>query len=255
MTAFREIKRISRDEIIQALSNGLKNNKAVFALWLEGADSNNTVDAFSDLDFWLDVDDGKECRVLADIEKILRKLGSVACLGLLDNPDPQIMIRAYHLDNTPATLLIDICIQRHSRHFVFIREHIHEQPKILFDKCHVIKYKKLNMLKDRRARGKRVEFLKSVMSQRERIIAKIKRKDFLEALLYYHKWTLVPLVELLRIRYSPLKRDYHLKHVSRDLPPKIVSHLEDLYKVTSLKDIQSKLKKAEKIFSQVLKQL
>ncbi len=235
------------------MTDGLKKNPHVFALWLEGADSNNTVDKFSDIDVWLDVKDGKEREVFRSIKKILQKLGPTTLLGFLDNPNPDIFTRAYHLDNTPPTLLIDICVQRHSRNFVFIKEHTHERPKILFDKCTVIQYKKLNAAEEKCIQQKRIEFLKSALRQKGRIIAKIKRKDFLEALAYYHKWALAPLVELLRIRYAPLKREYHLKHASRDLPKRVVAQLEDLYKVASVKDIQSKLSKACKLFYQTLK--
>ena len=96
-------KKISREEIIHTLSTGLKKNKAVFALWLEGADSNNTVDKFSDIDVWFDVADGKEKEVFRAVERVLRKLDEVTSLGLLDNPNPQIMTRAY--ENKPERLL------------------------------------------------------------------------------------------------------------------------------------------------------
>ena len=248
-------KKISREEIIHTLSTGLKKNKAVFALWLEGADSNNTVDKFSDIDVWFDVADGKEKEVFRAVERVLRKLDEVTSLGLLDNPNPQIMTRAYHLAHTPSTLLIDICIQRHSRKFVFIKEHTHEYPKVLFDKHGVIKFKNLYTAQERQVRKKRIEHLWNTYSQQSRIIARVKRKDFLEALLYYHKWALAPLVELLRIRYSPLKREYHLKHVSRDLPKKVVSQLEDLYRVASVEDIQSKLKGVDKLFWKIFRLL
>ena len=113
----------------------------------------------------------------------------------------------------------------------------------------------LNLREDNQNKKMRVEYLKSLYNQQGRIIAKIKRKDFLEALVYYHKWALTPLVELLRIRYSPLKRDYYLKHISRDLPKKVVVQLEDLYVVDSPKDIERKLAKANKLFRQTLEQL
>ncbi len=235
------------------MSAGLKKNKAVFALWLEGADSNNSVDVFSDIDFWLDVKDGKENQVFKAIEKILKKLGPLVFMGNLDNPNPQIFTRAYHLTHTPSTLLIDVCIQSHSRKFTFIKEHTHERPKVLFDKHGVIKFKNLNTTQERQSRKKRIEHLKNTYSQQSRIISRVKRKDFLEALAYYHKWALNPLVELLRIRYTPFKREYYLKHVTRDLPAKVVSQLEDLYQVATVDDIQIKLRKAKTFFNKTLR--
>ena len=61
-------KKIGREEIIRAISNGLIDHPAIFSLWLEGSDANDTVDKFSDLDFWLDVQDGKESEVFLAFE-------------------------------------------------------------------------------------------------------------------------------------------------------------------------------------------
>ena len=58
------------------MKSNLENDKAVFAFWLEGADSLNAVDKFSDIDFVLDVKDCEEERVFQKIESILSKIGN-----------------------------------------------------------------------------------------------------------------------------------------------------------------------------------
>ena len=65
-----------RQEILVFLREKLEPHLHVYALWLEGADARGTVDEFSDLDVWLDVEDGQEEIVLKQLEKYLNLCGS-----------------------------------------------------------------------------------------------------------------------------------------------------------------------------------
>lgn len=246
---------IAREKILESLIKGLEKDSVVFALWLEGADANNTVDEYSDIDVWLDVKDGEEKKIFCKVEKILSKLGKLDLKYTLDHPHPKIRQKMYHLQNTAPTLFIDLCIQQHSRIFWFTKEHQHEKPLTIFDKVNVLKFRKLDHKEWKKEVKAIIEDSKGTIAQAERVTGKIKRKDFLEALYYYHRWVLQPLVRLLRLRYSAFKHDYYLKHVSRDLPPAIVKQLENLYQANSVEDIQTKIKSAKKLFQKTLMNL
>ena len=125
----------------------------------------------------------------------------------------------------------------------------------MFDKAAVIKFKKVDKSKLNKELESRIHHLKNIFQQDIRVITKIKRNDFLEATAYYHKWILGPLVELLRVKYAPYKRDYYLKHVSRDLPKTIVKKLEHLYRITSLNDMARKIRIAQKLFNETLQSI
>src|SRR3989344_3330483 len=241
---------VKREQIIEVVDKGLKDDPSVFALWLEGSDANNTLDQYSDIDIWLDVEDGKEQTVFTKIEDIFSNLGELNFAYDMRHPSPQIHQKVFHLKNTPETLLIDVCIQSHSRNFEFTRG-IDDEPKVIFDKG-AIKFKELNQEEFQKELKSRVERLKITLAQKIRVLTKVKRGDFLESLMYYQKWIVAPLVELLRIKYIPHKRDYHLKHISRDLPKEVVEQIEAISKIQSVKDIENGIKVADELFKKTL---
>lgn len=241
--------KIIRKQIIDKLKSALEPNPAIFAMWLEGADSNKAVDKYSDLDIWLDVKDGKEKQIMRLVERILKTLGQLDLVEKLKHPI--IEQKVFHLKDSPEFLLLDVCIQKHSRKFKFIREITHELPLVLFDKKFVTKLHSLNKIKTNKEIKNRIVELKNIMSQAARARKYVLRGKFLEALVYYHKWILEPLVEMLRIKYCPLTRDYHLVHVSDHLPASVVKKLDGFYKVKSLNDIAKKTKQAIAWFKKI----
>jgi len=82
--------------------------------------------------------------------------------------------------------------------------------------------------------------------------ALLNRGRLLEALAYYHQEVLEPLTRLLRLRFSPSKHDYGLKHVRADLPGKVTVELEALYAVVTLADLPAALERADTCFKDTL---
>lgn len=127
-----------------------------------------------------------------------------------------------------------------------------EQPLVLFDKAHVVRYvsqlERLNAL----ARHQRLQALKDTVAQVSRLDKYIKRDEFLEAFGYYQRWLLEPLIEVLRMQYTPLHPDYFIVHISRHLPSQVLRRLEALFKVNSVAEIESKHKEALKFFEETV---
>jgi hypothetical protein len=97
--------------------------------------------------------------------------------------------------------------------------------------------------------------LKNTVAQNSRIDKYIKRGMFLEAYGYYHRWLLEPLVEILRMRYTPLHPDYYIVHISRHLPHEVLRRLEELFKTNSVAEIETKSKAALSFFNEVAAEL
>jgi hypothetical protein len=78
----------------------------------------------------------------------------------------------------------------------------------------------------------------------------VRRGKFLEAIGYYHKYVLDPLIEVLRVRYTPLNFEYGVVHISDHLPRELVLELEDLFKITSVEEVAEKVLRASDIFGE-----
>ncbi len=246
--------KIEREQIIQAITKGLENNPAVFALWLEGADSNDILDEYSDIDIVADVKDGDEETILRKVGEILKNMGELDLEYLNPQPHPKLRYKVFHLKDTTGFLLIDVCIQSHSRNFEFTEGNKYESPKVLFDKMGVIKFSKIDEGKLKKEICESLTNLENTFFQRSKIKKYILRKKYLEAFAYYNKNVLEPLVELLRICHTPIIREYHLVHISDHLPKDKVAQVEKLYRITSLDDIAQNLEQAENMFAEAMKE-
>jgi len=247
---------INREQIIKKLADELKVDPFIFAFWLEGADALNTVDDYSDIDIWLDVQDGHESVVMEQIHAVLSQIAPLDFEHEVEHPHPKIRQNFFHLQGTSEFLIIDVCIQSHSREFWFTKGSKDEEAKIIFDKKGVVAFRDLDETKFRDGQKNRVEELKKTFPFFSAWVKKeVKRNNFLEAVSYYRPLVLDPLVELLRIRYEPTKREFGLKHIKRDLPHDVFLQLEDLYKVNSVSEINMNLDKANTLFFEVLKEV
>ena len=246
----------TREQIIEHIKENLQDNPNVFAFWLEGADVHNTVDEYSDIDIWLDVKDDHEEIILKELEKILSQIAPLDFSHEVDHPHPKIRQKFFHLKDTPKFLIIDVCIQRHSREFWYTEGYKDEKAKIIFDKDNVIEFRDLDKNKLQKDLEDRTQELKKTFTFFQAWIEKeINRQNFLEAMWYYDSFIMEPLVELLRIKYEPTKKDFYLKHITKDLPADVVEQLNDLCKLNSLEEISQKSQKANEIFQETLKDL
>jgi predicted nucleotidyltransferase len=246
--------KINRDLIINKIGDELKNNSFVFAFWLEGADAHDTVDQYSDIDVWLDVQDGHEGMVIEQVRSILSQIAQLDFDHEADHPHPKIRQLFFHLAGTSEFLIIDVCIQSHSRECWYTKEHADEKVKIIFDKDKVIQFRDMDKTEFQNLQKKRVEELKKTFLFFQAWVMKgVNRGNFLEALSYYHSFILKPLVEILRVRHEPTKREFGLKHIERDVPKDVLETLESLYKVSSTEEIATKTQKANELFFDVLK--
>ncbi len=247
---------VSRLEIINQIKNGVQDNPLVYACWLEGADSNDTVDEYSDIDVVLDVEDGGEEAVFQEVETALSKLGRLDySYEKAMAHDSKLRHRIYHLEGTPETLFLDVVIQSHSRGFEFIRQNQAEHPKVIFDKAEGIKFRDVDEAQLAQTLRERLYHLSNRFAQRPLVTKYVKRGKFLEAMGYYHKYLLEPLIEVLRIRYTPLNFEYGIVHISDHLPRELVLELENLSKITSVEEVAEKALRASEIFGETMQHL
>ena len=245
--------RPNRREVISLLAAGLKPLEFVLAAWLEGADARGRVDEYSDIDLWLDITDGYEDQALAAVQRSLEGVGPLELCVEVEHPHPLIRQAFYRLEGVPEFLVVDTCVQSHSRQFVFTRGMEGEPTFVLFDKASVVRYQDLDeqvLRAESLARLGRLEQRLAVYPTWVR--KELARGRFLESLAAYRGHVLEPLVEALRLRFALTKADFHLKDVSTDLPPEVVARLEELYSVRDSAEIARRLPVALEMLTNAL---
>ena len=246
---------IDRHTIINKLSEALKPLPFVYAFWLEGADATDTADEYSDLDFWLDFEDEHEELAYEAVETALAEISAIDYKYIMNHEHPKIRQRIYHLENTSAYLMIDFCWQLHSREVTYIENDSIEAVKVIFDKNNVIRYKPLTLSDLAPFNNPRLEEAKYRRTQHMRAEKYIRRGQYLEAYAYYNQYVLEPVIDLLRLIYTPAHAGYYLVHISQHIPAAERERLEFFAQISSLDDISARIPLAGEWFDSLVSQL
>jgi hypothetical protein len=81
------------------------------------------------------------------------------------------------------------------------------------------------------------------------------RGQRVEAMASFWAYTLKPLAELLRMRHCPVRWDFGMRYLDRDLPPTVYNEFRDLVFVRDLEDLEAKLASASAWGTSLLREL
>jgi predicted nucleotidyltransferase len=249
---------IDREQITAKLREKLEPLNYVYAFWLEGSDANNTVDEYSDIDFWVDFEDESEQQCYEAVENALSEISAIDYKYISDINHPKLRQRIYHLSGSSEYLMIDFCWQLHSRprnENIYISGSRIEAAKVVFDKDNIIRYKDYNADEFKEQNLARLNECKYRYSQHMRPLKYALRGQYLEAYAYYNRYVLEPLIDLLRIIYTPANSDYYLIHISQHIPKEHVKKLEYFAQLNSTDDIAAKIPQAEEWFNELLEKI
>ena len=249
---------INKEEIIEVLANTLEKYDFIYALWLEGSEAVNKTDQYSDLDIWLDVEDINIKQSIQIVEKTLNSISKIDFLYDMNHPHSKIEQVIYHLENTSEFLMLDICWQLHSRdigEFCYTENDSIENAKVIFDKDNIIRFSKIANSEYKQHIDKTINEASYRISQQVRVLKYVYRNQYLEALHAYNEYAINPLVKLLRAKYTPKYTDYNLLHISAHIPKKHYERLSYLCRISSIEDIENKIKEAAVWFAELLKEI
>lgn len=247
-----------RQEIIENLKTTFIEDTRVHAMWLEGSDGTGQVDAYSDIDLVLDVMDGHEEAIFTAIERALSTLGTLDMQIKSPVGHPKIQTRFYRLKEGGPYLILDVSIQSHSRkpeESHFVKGDRVEVPVILFDKGQVIGYRDYDWQEIKAGMADRLLAIEALYAQHARVDKYLKRGHYLEALLYYGKYVVEPIVDLVRMCHIPEHFYLHLIHISDHVPAADRQLLEKLYQNDSLASIEQNMGLAQQAYPGLLRQV
>jgi len=245
---------IDRNKIINKLKTALEPLEYIYAFWLEGADAGGRADEYSDLDFWVDFEDEHEEQAIQAVESALSGIAKIDFKYVMRHGHPKIRQRIYHLAGTSEYLMIDFCWQLHSRpreEYTYYENDTVEAVKVIFDKDNIIQYKSLDLSVFTETNRHRLEKAKYRRAQHIRAAKYIRRELFPEAYEAYNQYVLDPLIDLLRIIYTPAYADYHLHHISLHIPENDRKKLEYFIANSSLAEMAEKIPKAGEWFDEL----
>ncbi|MPN00462.1 hypothetical protein SDC9_147657 [bioreactor metagenome] len=249
---------INSEIIIKKLKEELEPLQYVHAMWLEGADAIGQADEYSDIDIYIDIEDEHEQEAIDKVENILSRVSEIDYKYVMNHGHPKLRQRIYHLKGSSEYLMIDFCWQLHSRdkeEYVYIKGNTIEAAKVIFDKSEIIRYKDYKEEDYKSFNIEALEECKYRYSQHCRVEKYIHRGMYLEAYAYYNRYVLEPLINVLRMIYTPAHAHYYLIHISQHLPKNEVEKLQFFAQVSSLKDIEDKIPQAKIWFSELVERL
>ena len=249
---------LDRTEITDKLREALEPLPFIYAFWLEGADAVGTVDEYSDIDFWVDFEDEYEEQAYEAVENVLSELAEIDYKYVMRHDHPKIRQRVYHLDGTSEYLMIDFCWQLHSRpkdEYTYIENDSIEAVTVVFDKDNIIRYKPRDLSEFEKWNKHRLEEAKYRRTQHIRAEKYVRRGQYLEAYAYYNRYVLEPLIDLLRLIYTPAYANYFLVHISQHIPETERKQLEYFVRIGSLDDMAERIPQAGKWFDELMEKV
>lgn len=238
---------LTREPILRALEHAMRPLPYVHSMFEAGSAAFGRLDAYSDIDLEFDVDDGHEDEAFAVLEVAIEALSPVQHRWVLPLPQSHGMAqRFYRLAATDEWLLLDVCMRPTSKPGHFSEPELHGEPIVYFDKGEFVRPIALDRAKVKEERDRRLDTLR----QAHPMLSNLARKEalrgrVLDAYGFYHAMVLRPLIELLRMRYTPDRWNFAFRYLDFEFPPEVLERLRPLAHAKNLEELIEKSKVAE----------
>jgi len=245
---------ITREQVLAAIRARMEPLPYTHAMWEGGAVSWGRVDEWSDIDVMIDADDERVEEALAEVDRALESVSAIDLKYRMPDDAAGNYIQAfYRLGDASPYLLVDAAVLRHGATSKFLEPEVHGAPVFHFDKSSLADLPHFDLaawqashlgewLADLRARFKIFQVM---------VLKELNRGNLVEAVGYYHAYTLRPLLNALNMRYRPARHGFGVRYVYYELPPKVIARLEPLYVPAGLADLRAKQAEAQAWFDQV----
>lgn len=224
-------KGIERKDIVTAMIAALEPLDFIHTVWEGGAASWDRVDDWSDIDLYLVCDDNRVEDTLRILEETINTVDEIDLRFRVPEPawhgHSQVFWR---LKNASPFLFLDIAVMKKSSKDKFLQYRVHGKPFIHFDKIGIVQDDPVDPDKYFEQLTGRLEVLKTQFALFQVLVLKeLNRGNDMEALSYYLGYTLRPLVEALRMKYTPWHYRFFTTYIYYEMPHEITERLHKLY--------------------------
>ena len=243
---------LTRQTILAAIRQALEPLGYIQAMWEGGAAAFGRVDEWSDIDLQIAADDERVGEVLPLVEQAITTLSPISARYEIPQPTWHGHLQTfYQLEQASPFLMLDVVAMKASATNRFLEPEIHGRPVVHFDKIGFTEpptWDEKAWQQQLEARQKQLKVLFHLFQTL--ILKELPRKNYIEALTFYHSYTLRPLVEMLRIKHAPAHYNFASRYIYYDLPAGIVQQLEQLYFVANPTELAAKHAEAVSWFAE-----
>ena len=239
--------KISHEQVLQVLVEALEPLKYSHALWEGGAAAFDRLDEWSDIDLHLVVDDDHVEDAFIIVDRVLESLSPIDLKYEIPQPTWHGHTQAfYRLEHSGRFMIVDLVVMQLSHPEKYLETELHGQGVVHLDKSAVVQPPTFDwdahqlLLKERLATLNVTFDLFQFLTLKE-----INRGNDLEAISFCYRFTLNPLVEVLRIKHTPARYNFYTRHVHYDLPEQVINELRELFFIVDLDDLRAKRERAE----------
>jgi predicted nucleotidyltransferase len=247
-----ERKTIDREEITAAIARALEPLDYVYAMWEGGAVAFGRVDEWSDIDICISAEDDRVEEPFPVVEKALESIAPIELKYEVGGPKLGEYVQAfYRLEGAGPYLLVDFAVFKHSAADKLLEPEIHGNSRFHFNKDGAVAVPALD-------RGAFIEKVRGTLEDlpvkvdmfAAFIPKEVHRGNLVACVDFYHRFLLVALTQVLRLKHKPARYDFGLRYVHYDLPPEEAKRFEDLYVVRDKDDLLKKYEQARAWFDE-----
>lgn len=249
--------KVERSDVIHALEEVLRPLAQVDAFWEGGAAAWDTLDALSDMDLYVVMEDGAAEEAFEAIENAIGTLSKIEhAYTVAWPPSSGVFQKFYKLHEASPFLLVDLALLERSAPEKFLQPEIHGHAVVFFDKTGVTEVAPMDEADFDRQLGERLAQLETRTAMFHIFVEKeIRRENWIEALDAYRAYVVAPLMEVLRMKHLPLHHNFRSQYIQRELPADVVKRLERLLFVAGPEGLHESYERALDWFHDVAAEL
>jgi predicted nucleotidyltransferase len=230
---------------------------AVVAAWEGGSAATGFKDGCSDLDLAVVCREDTVEQVISGVDSFLEDSFGIERRFRIPEPAWHGFSQVfYRLRDTPGFYYVDAAFIRESLPDKFTASDRHGDAVVWFQKKRVLDVSKTP---EEQVLARSRKLYRMVLDQDFLMTTEIEkalaRKRFSEAFPFYFQFLARNLAVLLNLKHRPRKADFGLRYAYRDYPAEDAALVEDLMKVSSLKQLESKYGKALKRYRELVGEL
>ena len=244
---------LNRGTIVDAIRKALEPLPFIDALVEGGAAAWGRIDAWSDIDLNVFVQEGTFDEAFRAVEESLRTLSPIEHTFVAHWPaEGGMQQKFYRLSRADPFLVVDLAVLTPSATEKFLEPELHGDSVVYFDKTGVTKVPRLDRREFDRKLWERLATLRDQTEMFHVFVEKeMNRGNWIEAISEYRAYVVGPLLEALRMKHGPLHHRFRTRYVHYELPGEVVEHLQSLLYVRDADDLRKKYAEGLRWFREV----